>query len=81
MTYQVDAWFERKDPELRVMLKNTGIVLLHWHAEELQPMLESGQLNPADFCCSGHHEQELVRELFLLATAADLAPTTVTKHH
>ena len=67
MTYQIDAWLERKDPELRVTLKNTGVVLLHWHSDELLPMLRSGQLNPQDFCHCQGREKELVRELFLLA--------------
>ncbi|KEA63235.1 hypothetical protein ADIMK_2759 [Marinobacterium lacunae] len=67
MTYQIDAWLERKDPELRVTLRNTGVVLLHWHSEELKPMLESGLLNPHDFCCCQGKEKELVRELFLIA--------------
>ncbi len=67
MAYQIDAWLERKEPELRVTLKNTGVVLLHWHAEELRPLLESGQLDPRDFCACQGQEKELVRELFLLA--------------
>lgn len=67
MAYQIDAWLERKDPELRVTLRNTGVVLLHWHSDELRPMLESGLLNPDDFCCCQGREKELVRELFLLA--------------
>lgn len=67
MAYQIDAWLERKDPEIRVTLRNTGVVLLHWHSEELKPMLDAGLLNPEDFCCCQGKEKELVRELFLLA--------------
>lgn len=67
MIYQIDAWLERKDPELRVTLRNSGVVLLHWTSDELKPMLEAGLLNPQDFCCCQGREKELLRELFLIA--------------
>jgi len=71
MTYQIDAWLERKEPELKVTLRNTDVVLLYWHSDELKPMLDSGLLNPNDFCCCQGQEKELVRELFLLACLED----------
>lgn len=48
MTFQVDAWLERKDPMLRVIDADTGREFLHLDAEQINDLIESGDLCPSD---------------------------------
>lgn len=67
MTYQIDAWLERQDPYIRVTDKNTGVQVINWSSQRLKGLLERGAICPDDFCSPSANQQELVKDLFLLA--------------
>lgn len=67
MTYQIDAWLERQDPYIRVTDKHTGIQVINWNSTRLKGLLERGAICADDFCTPDTNQQELVKDLFLLA--------------
>jgi len=67
MTYQIDAWLERQDPYIRVTDKTTGVPVISWNSTRLRGLLERGAICPEDFQCAPDNQQELVKDLFLLA--------------
>jgi len=67
MTYQIDAWLERQDPYIRVTDKHTGIQVINWNSKRLKGLLERGAICPEDFQDTSANQQELVKDLFLLA--------------
>lgn len=67
MTYQIDAWLERQDPYIRVTDKSTGVPVINWSSNRLRGLLERGAICPDDFCSNEENQQELVKDLFLLA--------------
>lgn len=64
MTYLIDAWFERENPYLKVIHKNTGNQIISWQGETLKKRLQAGEICVEDF--ENSPSQELVKELFLL---------------
>lgn len=64
MTYLIDAWFERKNPYLRVIHCTTGVSVVSWQGEVLAKKLQSGAICIEDF--GGEPTQELIKDLFLL---------------
>ncbi len=44
MQFIIDAWLERKDPILRLLNADTGKEIFRCSCDQLQPLLESGQL-------------------------------------
>jgi hypothetical protein len=64
MTYMIDAWFERKNPYLRVIHRSTGVPIVNWQGTALMEKLQNGAICVEDF--SESPSQELVKELFLL---------------
>jgi hypothetical protein len=48
MTFQVDAWLERKDPMIRVIDADTGWEFLRLEAKQVHELMESGDLCPSD---------------------------------
>ncbi len=64
MTYLIDAWFERKNPYLRVIHCTTGVSVVSWQGEVLAKKLQSGAICIEDF--EGEPTQELIKDLFLL---------------
>ncbi|WP_372739025.1 hypothetical protein [Neptunomonas sp.] len=67
MTYQINAWLERSDPYIKVIHKARKIPVIQWNGDQVEEMIASGFLCPADFSDSGKNEQELIKELFLLS--------------
>lgn len=65
MTYTVNAWLERDDPQLSVVDKLTGAVLVDINAERLRDLFDSGVLCLADLQAPQAQLQETVRDLFL----------------
>lgn len=49
MTFQIDAWLERKDPMLRIIDADTGWEFLHLGPKQIHALIESGDLSPSDF--------------------------------
>lgn len=64
MTYLVNAWFERSNPYLRIIHRETGKSVLYWQGEQLRSKFQYGGINMEDF--ADNADQELVKELFLL---------------
>ena len=71
MSYQIDAWLERSEPELRVTVKSTGLEIMRWQGDQLRELMENGWVDARDFYASAQQttqqQQELVRDLFLIA--------------
>ena len=65
MTYTVNAWLERGNPQLSVVDKLTGAVLVDLDAERLRDLFDSGALSLADLQAPQAQLQETVRDLFL----------------
>jgi hypothetical protein len=65
----LDAWLERPNPLLRIVDSRSRRVVAEWRGDDLQALLDSGTLAPAD-CCgprSREVEQETIRKLILEA--------------
>ena len=67
MTYIVNAWLERDEPQLLVTDRRTGKVVMEWSAERLKSLFASGELCLADLQAEDLQLQETVKELFLLS--------------
>ncbi len=48
MRCQIDAWLERKDPLIRVIDADTGWEIMHLDAEQVNALMESGDICPSD---------------------------------
>lgn len=67
--FTLDAWLERPNPLLRIVDSRSRRVVAEWRGDDLQALLDSGTLAPAD-CCgprSREAEHETIRELILEA--------------
>ncbi|MEH6651854.1 MAG: hypothetical protein V7707_17675 [Motiliproteus sp.] len=65
MTYTVNAWLERGAPQLSVVDKSTGAVLVDLNAARLRELFDSGVLCLEDLKAPQAQLQETVRDLFL----------------
>lgn len=65
MTYQVNAWLERDEPQLQVTDKRSGRVLIDWDAPKVRQLVEEGVICVADLLGSEAELQETVRDLLL----------------
>jgi hypothetical protein len=67
--FTLNAWLERPNPLLRIVDSRSRRVVAEWRGDDLQALLDSGTLAPAD-CCgprSREVEHETIRELILEA--------------
>jgi hypothetical protein len=60
MEFQIDAWFERIDPIIRVRDAKTGRELLRLEAEQVQALMESGDICVSDLESGSTQCAELV---------------------
>jgi hypothetical protein len=60
MEFQIDAWFERIDPIIRVRDAKTGRELLRLEAEQVQALMESGDICVSDLESASTQCAELV---------------------
>ena len=65
MTYQIDAWLERRDPYLRIVDRKSGVVVMEWRNQRLQGLLEQGDITRQELQSDATNQQDLVRDLFL----------------
>ncbi len=66
MSYRINAWLERSDPELIISSTRTGQVLIHWRGEKIRDLIETGQLDTHSLCSSATPSTDIVRELLLV---------------
>ncbi|OMH30344.1 hypothetical protein [Motiliproteus sp. MSK22-1] len=67
MSYVIDAWLERGDPQLKVTSERTGQVLVDWNAVTVRELIESGQLDVAELQSPTQDLVETLKELMLLS--------------
>jgi hypothetical protein len=48
MDFQIDAWFERRDPVIRIRDAQTGREILCLEAEQVHALMESGDICVSD---------------------------------
>ncbi len=65
MTYQIDAWLERSDPYLRIIDRQSGVVVMEWRNQRLKVLLEQGDITRQELEDKSTNQQALVRDLFL----------------
>ncbi|MFW1677930.1 hypothetical protein ACFVYJ_09130 [Pontibacter sp. JAM-7] len=65
MTYQIDAWLERREPYLRIVDRQSGVVVMEWRDQRLQGLLEQGDITRQELEGDHVNQQTLVRDLFL----------------
>lgn len=65
MTYQIDAWLERSDPYLRIIDRQSGVVVMEWRNQRLKGLLEQGDVTRQELEDKSTNQQALVRDLFL----------------
>ncbi len=54
MKIVIDAWLERKDPQVRFLDGDTDDVLMHWGPSFTRHLMECGDLVPEElFRCAG----------------------------
>ncbi|HID82227.1 MAG TPA: hypothetical protein EYH06_00375 [Chromatiales bacterium] len=70
MTFQIDAWLERPDPQMRVIDTATGVVVAEFNQTEIQQLCEWGEICPQDFCSRCAETQEALVKQLLLASCA-----------
>lgn len=79
MTYMVNAWLERDDPQLTVTDKHSGRVLIDLDANRVRDLLDSGEFSVKDFLAPGAELQQTVRDLFLRSAKESLTQATTLK--
>lgn len=65
MNLVVNAWLEKKDPELQVIDQETGREILHWGPDNIRGMLEQGIISMNDLLdrnLSAEERLDLYRE-------------------
>lgn len=70
MTFQIDAWLERPDPQMRVIDTATGAVVAEFNQTEIQQLCDWGEICPQDFCNQCTETQESLVKQLLLASCA-----------
>lgn len=63
MGIHIDAWLERKEPQVRFTARGTGEVLLHLGSIEVRQLLEAGDLSPEELAESSISNAELYLQL------------------
>ncbi len=67
MTYIVNAWLERENPQLLVTDRRSGHVVMEWSSDRLKALFASGALCLDDLRASDAQLQQTIKELFLLS--------------
>jgi len=70
MTFQIDAWLERPDPQMRVIDTATGVVVAEFNQTEIQQLCDWGEICPQDFCEQCTKTQQALTQQLLLASCA-----------
>ncbi len=65
MSYIVDAWLERGEPQLRVTSEQTGQVVIDWKAERVREAIETGAINVSELQSATRDLTDTVKELVL----------------
>lgn len=74
MTYCINAWLDRREPELTIFNKQSGIAMMRFDSEEVEELISSGELYLADLYSNDHKTQEeIVRKLALYRCLRDSA--------
>lgn len=66
MSYRINAWLERSDPELIISSTHTGQVLIHWRGDKIRSLIDSGQLDMSSLSSASSSSTEIVRDLLLV---------------
>lgn len=66
MSYRINAWLERSNPELIISSTHTGQVLIHWRGDKIRSLIENGQLDTQSLCSASSSTTEIVRDLLLV---------------
>ena len=69
MSYVIDAWLERADPQLKVTSERTGQVVVDWKAVRVRELIDSGELDVAELQSPTQNLLETLKELMLLPEA------------
>jgi len=72
MTYCINAWLDRSEPELTIFNKQSGIAMMRFDSEEVEELIDSGELWLEDLYSNDHKTQEeIVRKLALYRCLRD----------
>jgi hypothetical protein len=73
MPFLIDAWFEKSAPSLRILDRQTGVVLREWDCNTIEQLCENGEICMEDFYHADQNElKRLVSELFLCGCIDDI---------
>lgn len=66
MSYRINAWLERKEPQLIISSSRTGQVLMDWRGDKVRELIGTGQLDTQLLAQSGIDCTEVVKDLLLV---------------
>ncbi|MAY38282.1 MULTISPECIES: hypothetical protein [Spongiibacter] len=56
----IDAWLERKDPQLRLLNSDTGREHCRLSGESLEELISSGELDPAELSTRPLNDPDII---------------------
>ena len=72
MTYSINAWLDRPEPQLTVFNKRSGIAMMQFDSEEVDDLMASGELCLSDLYSNDSKIlEEIVRKLALYRCLRD----------
>lgn len=66
MSYRINAWLERAEPQLIITSTVTEQVLMHWRGDKVREMIFTGQLDTVRLLNPEADAAEIVKELLLV---------------
>jgi len=73
INYEVNAWLEKRQPELELVEQNSGHVIGRWRGRGLQELFNSGLITYQELASSSQEQLKgLVKVLILEVTCEEL---------
>lgn len=73
MNYKVNAWLDKRQPELQLIEQDSGDVVGCWRGRGLQELFNSGLITYQELASnSQHHLKRLIKTLILELTCEEL---------